>query len=60
MYFDACANCGCDLQFHVSDFVLNGNWKDGCQHIEDGKRCTCNAFSPTLKELLTSIVMRPK
>ena len=60
MPFNTCVSCGCNLQFHVSDFILNGNWKDGCQNIKDGKRCTCDEFSPKLKELLTCIVLNPK
>lgn len=52
MDWNICINCGCDIKFHVSDFVLNGDWKDGCQHNTDGKVCTCDAFSPTLREFL--------
>jgi len=59
MDFGKCMTCGCDLKQHVSNFILNGNWKDGCQNIEDGKICTCDEFSPSLTELLTCIVLNP-
>jgi len=58
MNLDTCTKCGCDIKYHVSDFILNGNWKDSCQHIIDGKICTCDAFSPTLRELLLHLMQK--
>lgn len=57
MSFVACTNCGCNLECHVSDFLLNGNWKDGCQNTKDGNPCTCDEFKPTLKQLVSLITM---
>ena len=59
MPFTTCTKCGCDIEYHISDFLLNGNWKDSCQHIVDGKLCTCDEFEPTLSQLLTRIMKSP-
>ena len=52
MQFDTCTKCGCGIEYHISDFILTGNWKDSCQHTVDGNICTCDEFSPTLQQLL--------
>ena len=59
MQLEICLKCGCDLSYHVSDFLLTGNWKDSCQHTVDGKICACDEFSPTLQELVVYLLNRP-
>lgn len=57
---DECWNCGHDLEFHTSDFVLNDNWKDKCNHVGEQEKCTCEEFSPTVKQLMSIILGRKK
>jgi len=58
MQFDICMKCGCHISHHISDFILNDDWKDRCNHTIDGKTCTCDEFSPTLRELVYYLVER--
>ena len=55
---DGCWNCGHDLEFHTSDFVLNGNWKDKCNHVGEQEKCTCEGFTPTMKQLMGIILQK--
>jgi len=56
MQYDTCTKCGCDIECHISNFDLNDNWKDSCQHTIDGNICTCDEFEPTLHQFLTHLM----